>query len=68
VEKMYYNKCLEYIKNAKNPDTLYNDIRTILKEADEKTTVLKDYYPSDYQIKTIQRAADAKYIELTKEV
>lgn len=65
---MYYNKCLEYIKNAKNPDTLYNDIRTILTEADEKSTILKDYYPSDYQIKTIQRAADAKYIELTKEV
>lgn len=65
---MYYNKCLEYIKNAKNPGTLYNDIRAILKEADEKSTILKDYYPSDHQIKTIQRAADAKYIELTEEV
>lgn len=65
---MYYSKCLEYIKNAKEANSLYNDIRAILKEADEKTTVLKDYYPSDYQIKTIQRAADAKYIELTKEV
>lgn len=65
---MYYNKCLEYIKNAKDANSLYNDIRAILKEADEKTTILKDYYPSDYQIKTIQRAADAKYIELTKEV
>jgi hypothetical protein len=65
---MYYNKCLEYIKNAKDANSLYNDIRAILKEADEKSTISKDYYPSDYQIKAIQRAADAKYIELTKEV
>lgn len=64
---MYYNKCLEYIKNAKKADALYNDIRAILTEAVEKSTILKDFYPSDYQIKTIQRAADAKYIELTKE-
>jgi hypothetical protein len=57
---------MNYIKNAKNADTLYNDIRAILKEAMDKTTMLKDFYPSDYQIKTIQRAADAKYIELTE--
>ena len=63
---MYYNKCMNYIKNAKNADTLYSDIKTILKEAIDKTTILKDFYPSDYQIKTIQRAADAKYIELTE--
>lgn len=63
---MYYNKCMNYIKNAKNADTLYNDIKAILKEAMDKTTLLKDFYPSDYQIKTIQRAADAKYIELTE--
>lgn len=65
---MYYNKCLEYIKNAKNANALYNDIRALLKEAAAKSTILKDFYPSDYQIKTIQRAADAKYMELTKEV
>ena len=61
---MYYNKCLEYIKNATNKDALYNDIRTILTEAMNRSTMLKDFYPSDHQIKTIQRAADAKYIEL----
>ena len=61
---MYYNKCMNYIKNTKNADTLYSDIRAILQEAMDKTTILKDFYPSDYQIKTIQRAADAKYIEL----
>ena len=60
----YYNKCIEFIRNATNPDTLYNGLRAILKEAVEKSTPLKDYYPEDYQIKALQRAADAKYIEL----
>lgn len=63
---MYYSKCMNYIKNAKNADTLYSDIKAILQEAMDKTTMLKDFYPSDYQIKTIQRAADAKYIELAE--
>jgi hypothetical protein len=57
---------MNYIKNAKNADTLYSDIKAILQEAMNKTTLLKDFYPSDYQIKTIQRAADAKYTELTE--
>jgi hypothetical protein len=59
---------MNYIKTAKNPDTLYDDIRAILKEAMDRTTMLKDFYPADYRIKKIQRAADEKYIELTKEV
>lgn len=63
---MYYNKCLEYIKGATDKDALYNDIRAILVEAMNHSTILKDFYPSDHQIKTIQRAADAKYIELTE--
>lgn len=56
----------ELYKKRKNADTLYNDIRAILQDAMNKTTLLKDFYPSDYQIKTLQRAADAKYIELTE--
>lgn len=61
---MYYNKCLKYIENATDPDKLYEDIRNILHEAIEKSTMLYDCYPEDYKIKRIQRAADAKYIEL----
>jgi hypothetical protein len=60
----YYNKCLEFIKNATDPATLYDGVRAILREAVEKSTMLKDLYPEDHLIKKIQRAADAKYTEL----
>lgn len=61
----YYYKCLNYIDTATDAARLYDDIRAILKEAADKTTILKDYYPADHLIKRIQRAADAKYIKLT---
>lgn len=60
----YYSKCMRYIESATDKNTLYDGVRAILLEAVEKSTWLKDYYPPDHQIKTIQRTADAKYIEL----
>lgn len=60
----YYNKCMEFIANATDHATLYDGVRAILLEAVEKSTLLKDLYPADHLIKKIQRAADAKYIEL----
>ena len=61
---IYYSKCLKYIENCDDPAILYSGLRAILKEANEKETFLKSYYPEDYQIKKLQRAADAKYISL----
>ena len=60
----YYNKCIKYIETATDHKKIYDDIRAILKEAADKETFLKSYYPEDWQIKRIQRAADAKYLEL----
>ena len=60
----YYNKCMEFIKNANTTTGLYDGVRAILQEAIERSTMLKDLYPEDYLIKRIQRAADARYIEL----
>jgi hypothetical protein len=57
----YYKKCLDFIENATEPGGLYDGIRAILKEADDRGR-----YPEDWHIKTIQRAADAKYIKLTE--
>lgn len=62
----YYSKCLEFIKNCTDANGLYDGVRSILSEAMERSTILKDYYPEDYLIKRLQRAADAKYIELTE--
>ena len=60
----YYYKCINFIENATTAAGLYDKIRDILQEAANRSTFLKDYYPEDYLIKRIQRAADAKYIEL----
>lgn len=55
----YYKKCLDYIEKATTAAGFYDAIRAILKEADQRGK-----YPEDWHIKTIQRAADAKYLEL----
>ena len=55
----YYKKCLEFIENATEAAGLYDGIRAILREADRRGK-----HPEDWHIKTLQRAADAKYIEL----
>lgn len=60
----YYKKCLNFIDNATSTAGFYDGIRAILKEANEKSTFLKNLYPEDHLIKKIQRAADAKYIKL----
>ena len=57
----YYNKCLKFIENATTTKGFYDGIRAILREAVEKSTILKDLYPEDHLIKKLQRAADAKY-------
>lgn len=50
----------EYIKTETSPEKLYNGIRAILLEMDKKGK-----YPEDREIKKMQRAADARYNELT---
>lgn len=50
----------EYIKTETNPEKLYNGIRAIVSDMDKK-----GMYPDDWEIKKIQRAADARYIALT---
>lgn len=60
----YYYKCLEFIENAKTTAGFYDGIRAILQKAVERSTMLKDLYPDDHLIKTIQRAADAKFAKL----
>ena len=60
----YYSKAVEFIKNATSTEGFYGGIRDILREAMEKETPLKNTYPEDYQIKRLQRMADAKYTEL----
>lgn len=47
-----------YIKTETDPFKLYPGIREILK--------YKRNYPEDWEIKHIQRLADARYEELTK--
>lgn len=49
----------EYIKKETDPRKLYDGIRAILMEMDRRGR-----YPEDWQIKRIQRAADARYLEL----
>ena len=55
-------KVFEYIKTEKDPKKLYDGIRAILQEMDARGK-----YPEDWTIKRIQRAADARYLELTEE-
>lgn len=50
-----------YIKTETDPRKLYDGIRAILSELDARGR-----YPSDHVIKDMQRAADARYIELTE--
>lgn len=52
-----FTQALNFIRNATNPNTLYDDIRAILRKD------LRNY-PEDYQIKRLQREADNKYDEL----
>ena len=51
-----FNKVKEYIKNAKSTENFYQDIRDIL----------ADSFIEDWDIKTLQRLADAKFDELEK--
>lgn len=52
-----FMQALNFIRNATNADTLYDDIRAILR------TDLYNY-PEDHQIKKLQREADNKYNDL----
>ena len=52
----------EYIRTETDPTKLYNGIREILRELDRRGR-----YPEDWETKKIQRLADARYSELTKE-
>ena len=51
----------EYIEKETDPTKLYDGIRAILQKMDERGR-----YPEDWIIKRIQRAADARYYELTE--
>lgn len=51
-----------YIETENDPSKLYDGIRAILWEKDKAGK-----YPEDWEIKKIQRLADAKYDELIKE-
>lgn len=51
----------EYIRRETDPAKLYSGIRAILGEMDERGR-----YPEDWEIKQIQRVADARYDELTR--
>ena len=62
----YYSKAVNFIKNATSIDGFYEGIRAIMDEAAEKETPFKSYYPEDWQIKQLQRLADAKYSELER--
>lgn len=48
-----------YIKNETDPLKLYEGIRSILCEMDRRGK-----YPEDWEVKKIQRLADARYEEL----
>lgn len=52
-----YRKAIQFIKNATSTEKFYQTIREILSENERN-------YPEDYQIKELQRLADAKYEEL----
>lgn len=52
----------EYIRRETDPAKLYSGIRAILGEMDER-----GHYPEDWEVKQMQRIADARYNKLTKE-
>ena len=60
----YYSKAVKFIENAISTDGFYDGIRDILREAMTKETPMHNTYPQDWQIKRLQRMADAKYSEL----
>ena len=60
----YYSKVVKFIENATSTEGFYDGIRDILRQAMEAETPLKNTYPEDYQIKRLQRMADAKYSQL----
>ena len=51
----------EYIKAETDPAKLYDGVRAILQKLDARGR-----YPEDWEIKKMQRVADARYIELTE--
>lgn len=51
----------QYIKTETDPRKLYDGIRAILSDLDRRGR-----YPDDWEIKNIQRAADARYLDLTE--
>ena len=53
-----YTQALNHIRNATNAETLFDEIRQILRSD------LRNY-PEEHQIKKLQREADAKYRLLT---
>lgn len=63
---MYYSKVVKFINNATSVEGFWEGIKAILKQAMDAETPLKNTYPEDWQIKKLQRTADAKYLELTK--
>lgn len=60
----YYSKAVNFIESATGTDGFYDGIRDILREAMKKETPMNNTYPQDWQIKRLQRMADAKYSEL----
>ena len=48
-----------YIKKETDPEKLYDGIRSILSDMDRRGK-----YPEDWEIKKMQRLADARYKEL----
>ena len=60
----YYSKAVRFIENTTSTEGFYDGIRDILRQAMEAETPLKNTYPEDYQIKRLQRMADAKYSQL----
>ena len=52
----------QYIKNETDPNRLYDGVRSIMHQLDRQGR-----YPEDWKVKQIQRAADHRYSQLTKE-
>lgn len=50
----------QYIEQETNRNKLYDGIKNILKQMDKQ-----GHYPEDWEVKKIQRVADARYNELT---
>ena len=56
-----FSKAKQFIRNATDSNAIYEKSREILM-ADERD------YPEDWEIKELQRMADAKYVQLTQGV